>query len=300
MRESGNEESARVEGKSLALTVGAAGIAVIAVGTSLMYLGGPPPAPPRPQPAPPPETLMNSELKYSPLVYRGFIEHDARSFGVDPPAVDVLAQPNPYFEELASPRKVTARDPLTTAHLKIAVEVGKQKATIDGQAFATDHLLLRIENRTDRYLAYRVDTEVPDTKRCRVKGELPHDAIVIAPREVLVRSECLHRSGTPTLRVTRVEVIELPELSAHYVSRLPATALLFDPRVAGGHVPRKGALCPQTFSWREVKEGLTRRQLGWRDVIDFYARHSCEEYSFFPEYRYRTDPGAPLPARSRG
>jgi hypothetical protein len=57
-------------------------------------------------------------------------------------------------------------------------------------------------------------------------------------------------------------------------------------------------MCPQTFSWRDIKEGIDKKELGWRDVIDFYARHNCTEYSFFKPYRYRGDPSAPLPSRS--
>jgi hypothetical protein len=55
--------------------------------------------------------------------------------------------------------------------------------------------------------------------------------------------------------------------------------------------------CQQTFSWREIKEGVDQKQFEWRDVIDFYARHNCSEYSFFKTYRYRTDSNALLPAR---
>ena len=81
------------------------------------------------------------------------------------------------------------------------------------------------------------------------------------------------------------------------MSRLPANPTLYDPRTAAGHVPLAGALCPQTFSWREIQEGLEKKQIGWKDVIDFYARHNCDEYSFFKGYRFRTGASDPLPAR---
>jgi hypothetical protein len=97
--------------------------------------------------------------------------------------------------------------------------------------------------------------------------------------------------------VDLVEVIELPQLAAVYASRLPATSVLYDARTSAGHVPLKGTLCPQTFSWREIQDGIDRKQIGWRDVIDFYARHNCDEYAFFRNYRFRTDAAAPLPAR---
>jgi len=94
-----------------------------------------------------------------------------------------------------------------------------------------------------------------------------------------------------------IEVMEIPRLGAYYVSRMPPGLILYGRRTSAGHVPLAGSLCPQTFSWRDIRDGADRGELGWRDVIDFYARHNCEEYSFFRSYRHRTDPDEPLPAR---
>jgi hypothetical protein len=91
--------------------------------------------------------------------------------------------------------------------------------------------------------------------------------------------------------------MELGALEAYYVSRLPANPTLYDQRTSAGHIPLAGMLCPQTFSWREIQEGIESKQIGWKDVVDFYARHNCDEYSFFKGYRYRTGGSDPLPAR---
>jgi hypothetical protein len=176
------------------------------------------------------------------------------------------------------------------------MSIAKKKATVDGQSFAVDHLVLRIENRSEKYLAYRVETSVTDKHKCANKGDVAHNALVLEPHETLERTECLYRADE-NIDVTHAEVIELPPLSAYYVSRLPPNPTLYDSRTSGGHTPLAGSLCPQTFSWREIQEGIDKRQIGWRDVIDFYARHNCDEYSFFKDYRYRTKPTAELPAR---
>lgn len=289
-----------MEGKTLALAVGAAGLAVTAIGTVLLYAGEPPPAPERPKAPPPPEVMMNSVLKYSQPVYKALLESDARTWKLPLISLDQLGRPNPYFAELRGRRKLKAKggkgSAIETAHLRLSLEIAKKKATLEGQSFAVDHLVLRIENRTDKYLAYRVDTSVADKNKCTSKGDLPHNALVIEPRQVVLRSECLYRSDE-SVDLTRVEVIELPPLSAHYVSRLPPNPTLYDSRTAAGHVPLSGTLCPQTFSWRDIQEGIDRKEIGWKDVIDFYARHNCEEYSFFRAYRYRTAARDPLPAR---
>jgi hypothetical protein len=285
-----------MEGKTLGLAVGASGLFVIVIGTMLLYGGEPPPAPSAPQPPPPPEVTMNSVLKYSQPVYLALVETDARTFKVHVPTLEELGRPNNYFEELRSRHRLKTRGNVETPHLRLAMAVGKRTAQLEGQSFAVDHLLLRIENKSDRYLAYRVETSVADKHKCSSKGDLSHDALVLEPHQTIERSECLYRADE-YIDVIHAEVMELSALQAHYVSRLPANPTLYDPRTSAGHVPMAGSLCPQTFSWSEIREGIEKKQIGWKDVVDFYARHNCDEYSFFKGYRYRTSTSEPLPAR---
>jgi hypothetical protein len=285
-----------MEGKTLGLAVGASGLFVIIIGTLLLYSGEPPPAPSPPQAPPPPEVTMNSVLKYSQPVYHALVETDARTFKVPIPSLEELGQPNKYFEELRTHHRLKTKGSVETAHLRLSMAVGKRTASLEGQSFAVDHLLLRIENKSDRYLAYRVETSVTDKHKCASKGDLAHNALVLEPHQTIERSECLYRADEH-IDVIHAEVIELDPLEAHYVARLPANPTLYDPRTSAGHVPLAGTLCPQTFSWSEIREGIEKKQIGWKDVVDFYARHNCDEYSFFKGYRYRTSPSDPLPAR---
>jgi hypothetical protein len=125
---------------------------------------------------------------------------------------------------------------------------------------------------------------------------IPHDAIALGAHETILRTECLLQK-TGEIELTRIEVMEIPALAYFYVSRLVPALCLYDPRTAAGHTILKGSICPQTFSWRDIRDGAARGEIDWRDIIDYYARHNCEEYAFFPGYRYRTDAAAPLPAR---
>jgi hypothetical protein len=282
--------------KTVAGAVVMATVVLVGIGMAALYAGGPPPTPERPKPAPAPETVMNGELRFSPVIYRGQLEQDARSFGVPVPTIEELQAPFLYVEELRERQKLEVKAPIETPHLRLSLDVEKNQATLEGQAFSFDHLVLRIENKTSHYLAYRIQTDLANRKKCNSKGDIPHNAIVIEPKQTLRRTECLYRNNT-TIEVTKVEIIELPALAAVYASRLPANAVLYDARTSAGHVPLRGALCPQTFSWREVRDGMDRNRIGWRDVIDYYARHNCEEFAFYDGYRFRTDPSAPLPAR---
>jgi hypothetical protein len=287
-----------VEGKPLALAVFFTGLFAIALGVLVLHAAtAPSPTPKRPEPPPPPSAMINSDMRFSVVYYKALIEQDAKSYGIAAPPYEDLQQPNPYFDELHERQRLRLKSPIETRHLRITLEVSKQTTMIETHSLATDHLVLRIENRTPLYLAYRIQTAVPERGKCTVKAELPHNAVAIEPEQTILRTECMYRKEA-TVDVTRIEVIELPALSAFYVSRVPPNTTLYDPRTAAGHTPPRGTMCPQTFSWREIKEGIDKKELGWRDVIDFYARHNCTEYSFFKSYRYRGDPSAQLPART--
>jgi hypothetical protein len=287
-----------LEGKSLALAVLLAGALAIGLGTFALHASStPPPAPERPRPPPPTATMIHSELRFSPVYYRSQLEQDAKSFGIPPVSWEEIVQPNPYFDELKQKQRLRVKAPVETRHLKVSLEISKAVSIIEGQSLNVDHLILRIENRTPFYLAYRVQTSVPDKRRCTSKGEIAHNAIALAPNQTILRTECLYRREE-SVDINRIEVIELPAISAFYASRLPPNATLYDSRTFSGHVSFRGKdTCQQTFSWREIKEGIDQKQFEWRDVLDFYARHSCNEYSFYKTYRYRADANAPLPAR---
>jgi hypothetical protein len=256
-----------------------------------------PPAPPPPPPARPSAAAPATVLKYSPIMYRGLIEQDARELGLPAPPLAEMAAPFPYADELGTPRVLRPGGALRTAHLALSLSVRREEGAIEQQSFRADHLVLKIENLGARHLAYRVQTRVlPRGGRCGSKGDIPHNAVALAPREMLTRTECLQQRGG-AVEVLRVEVLEIPALAYHHVSRLTPGLVLYDARAAAGHQPPRGEACPQTLSWREIRDGAERGDIGWRDIIDFYARHSCREYAFFPAYRYRADPAAPLPAR---
>lgn len=287
-----------MEGKPLALAVFFSGLLAIALGVLILHAASVPPlTPKRPEPPPPPSAMINSDMRFSVLYYKGMLESDAKSYGIQAPAYEDLQQANPYFDELQGKQHLRIKAPIETRHLRITLEVSKQTTVIEAHSLSTDHLVLRIENLTPIFLAYRIQTSVTDKQKCALKAELPHNAIALEPHQTTLRTECLFRKDA-RIDVTRIEVVELPALSAYYVSRVPPNSTLYDPRTSAGHTPPRGVMCPQTFSWRDIKEGIDKKELGWRDVIDFYARHNCTEYSFFKSYRYRGDPTAPLPSRA--
>jgi hypothetical protein len=50
-----------------------------------------------------------------------------------------------------------------------------------------------------------------------------------------------------------------------------------------------------------VREQLDRAEIGWRDLVDFYARHRCETYQFPVTYRaFKADGEQKLPVIEAG
>jgi len=271
------------------------GLAVVGLGMAVLFGGGPPPAPPRPRP---PAVTLAPELaaRYTPANYQAILDQDARIYGLPAISAEALGAPFPYFAEKPKQPRLATGLSTRTNHLQLSLEVTQEMGRLDGQTFRAAHLVLKIQNLTGGYLAYRVETEVGDERHCGGKGELPYNAVVLAPHEAQRRTECLLQSK-PQLYLKSIEVMELPALGAMYAARISPAWAFYDARAGAGHVPPRGAPCAPTFDWRQVRDGARQGEIGWRDVIDFYARHNCDEYSFFAGYRFRRPGDPPLPAR---
>jgi hypothetical protein len=272
-----------------------AALIVVALAGSRFWGSAPPPPPP---PPPPPSTAATVEgiLRFTPGFYKAQLEDDAKTYGVAPISVDALAQPNAYSLDLATPRTLKDKHGvLETAHLRLATTVKKEWATTpSGQGFRYEHLILEITNKTQRPLAYHVVTAVAHPEKCRSMGAMTHDAIAIAPGETIERTECLWHPHAK-LTVKKVEVLELSPLGYYYVSRLQPSQVLLEERTSLGHAPPKGKVC--SFApWREIHDAQATGT-SWADVMDFYSRHDCDQYSFWRGYRRWTTPGT-LPSRA--
>ncbi len=271
----------------LLIALGAVG-AILVVGLVALKLHtSTPPAARPPEPVRPP--TITETLRTSANFYKANLDEAARRFGLPPVGVDEIGQPLHDFVELDAPRTLAPGQSFETAHLTLRAEAVPEWSGSGGRGFRSEHLVLAITNRTERPLAYRVDTAVDDPQACRNKGVIAQNAIAIGPREEVRRTECVYRRGGH-LTLTHVEAIELLPLEYRYVSRLVPDQVGLDPRTSAGHTVDKGKPC-QFIPWREIQAGGA----GWADVIDFYARHDCDEYTFFRSYRFRSEPG-PLPA----
>jgi hypothetical protein len=269
--------------------VGVAGIALVA-GIAAVRFCGELSLPAKP---PPPVVLhgTSSELltrsSASPVMYQDFIARDAVEAGVRAPTLEEMSRKLPYRVDEARHVLEIGPPPVEIAGLRVrAIRL-------------EDALALEIANATGSDLAYNVAT-APVSAACGNAPAQAFNAMTIHPRGREIRVECAWRDGI-ALAVTRVETVEVLPLSAWYVDHVPPSAVGIEPRIARGHQqPASGAPCAFALS-QAVRSGLERGEIGWRDLIDFYARHRCQTYQFPMSYRaFRTDGARSVPAVSAG
>jgi hypothetical protein len=244
-----------------------------------------------PKPPPPSTSLANSketlrQATQTESLWAAGFDADAASAGVSVPSVSEMSRKLVAREDEGLRSLAPGEPPIDAAGLRLSAIA------------AGGTLSLVIENRTATDLAYRVATTVRPTANCSSRSIDGYNANVVAPGDREVRSECSYHDGM-SLEISGVETVELVPLQALYVSKVSPSNLGADARLAVGHEPKLPAgqaVCniPMPQSMRAASRDGTIR---WRDLVDFYARHSCDTYSFPMEYRaFRKDGERPLPA----
>ncbi len=236
-------------------------------------------------PKPPPVASQRESQFASPEIYKDFLASDSKFAGV----------PTPTLADMS--RKIEFR----SDDKRHVLEVGHKPIEVAGLSLSAQRkdraLVLQIENVAGTTLAYTVvSTPFPDSSACSNARSLPHNAMVVEAHKTETRVECVWRAETAIV-VTRVETAELSPLSAWYLSMVPPSVVGIEDRVARAHLPpEKGERCSPVVA-QSVRNGLERGQIGWRDLIDFYARHRCATYQFHSGYRaLKSDGELPIPA----
>lgn len=238
-----------------------------------------------------------TRLSYKDSYFSGLVDQDIKNYKLEGFTLKDLRAGNPKFAEFSGDQTLKANASLETDHLTLKLTTKKVPVGEEGNQIRLVHLLLSITNKTDKHLAYRVDTKVVGA--CGKKGVLPHNAIVLKPQQAIVRTECMPRKRAQ-LHIKRVEVMELSPLGYHYVSRLDPQPLKYDPRTSEGHVRMpEFKQCKIPLPWRAIGPALERGEVQWYDVVDFYSRHNCDEYSFHTGYQWRAKGPAELPSKPK-
>jgi hypothetical protein len=222
---------------------------------------------------------LADQVNASPALYQEYLAKDAAEAGVRTPTYDQMKQKLLY--RVDEGRRV--------------LEVGDAPVSMAGLELSAhqsgDAIVLEIRNTTKADLGYRVETEpTPKFASCTNVEPLQFNALVIGEGQREVRVECTWREGI-AIAVTRVESIELGALSAWYVGQVPPLQLGIEQRIARGHrKPKMTGRCIGLAS-QAVRSGIENGEIGWRDLVDFYARHRCQTYPFPLTYRAFTADG---------
>lgn len=268
------------------LTVALVAVALIAGGARVRF-GETPGLPPRPTSQPAAvasaEALLSTSLA-SPAVWKNFLESDAKAAKVAVPSAAEMGKKLIYRSDLVRHELSFAEPKLETAGLSITLERDRDAA------------LLVINNTTERDVAYRVQsTPSLPASVCNAVTALGTNALVVLKGGSQRRTICAFRSDL-TLLISRVETVELPPLSSWYLQQVSPIALGLEPKLARVHRPDVRSNCSPIVP-QSVRSGLESGDLGWRDLVDFYARHRCETYQFPHTYRaFTRDDERPLPA----
>ncbi len=254
--------------------VGVAGLALVAGMFAVRFCGAlslpAKPAPPAVAHGTSSELLTKSMA--SPVVYQDFLARDAAAAGVPTPTLDELSRKLPYRVDEARHVLEVGAAPLELAGVRLrAVHV-------------EEGLALEIANATGSDIAYQVVSAPVPAVSGNASTVLPFNAMTIAKDHSETRLECSWRAGL-ALAVTRVETLEVGPLSAWYLDHVPPSSVGIEPRITRGHhvaetMERCAFALPQS-----VRSGLERGEIGWRDLVDFYARHRCQSYQFPLSYR---------------
>ncbi|HTJ40998.1 MAG TPA: hypothetical protein VL463_02855 [Kofleriaceae bacterium] len=253
----------------------------------------PKPPPPRVDTAAAGDVLANADA--TALAYKGYIESDAQTAGVPVPSVEAMGKKLVPRSDESHFALAPGDRPREVAGLRLSAVVQRGDRG--------DDLVLVIANPGEVDLAYDIVTKPSyGTGACTQRTVRSFNAMVVAHHSEESRSECIYRSGM-VLGIEKVETLELNPLESYYVSRVPPQAVGLELRLAQGHkpsLPGGVSVCNVAMS-QTIRAGLENDTFGWRDLVDFYARHRCDSYSFPEDYRAFTKDGEkPLPAVSRG
>jgi len=272
------------------IAVAAGGVALVVAIASLRFCGSLPlPAKPEP-PANPIGTsreLLTSSVA-TPVVYQDYLARDAAAAGVRAPTIEEMARKLVY--RIDGERRV--------------LEIGAPALEVAGVRLRALHvaegLALEVANATGSDLAYHVATTPVPAIGCSAAPALPFNAMTLAAADRETRVECSWRDRI-ALAVTQVETLELSPLSAWYVSHVPPSIVGIEPRIARAHrAPNSTERCSSALP-QAVRSGLERGEIGWRDLVDFYARHRCQTYHFPLRYRaFNSDNERSVPAVAAG
>ncbi len=226
------------------------------------------------------------------MEYQSQLARDASAFGLEPRSASEILMAFPFRADRER-RILQVGETVSILGLALTLRVETPANTQNPQ------MVLSIKNTTHKAVAYRVGT-MPSSGElaCANKGKMAHNAIAIPASGEVKRIECDFKKGR-SLAIERVEVMTISELSFFYLSALAVNSY-WNARSMQGHAAlSKESSCPSQVS-ANLKQEMKVGRVAWRDIVDYYARHSCQTFTFFAGYKaFEGEEPYRLPAQGR-
>ena len=225
--------------------------------------------------------------------YRTRIDEAVALHHVTAPTFERLKAPNPFVQvaSAGAPRTVAPGASLNKAGFELRVRTESIAVESRGMRTKAQHTLVDIENVGEVPIAYFLELHTADGT-CQVRAMTRYNAMALMPGEKGEISVC---GGTHDVEVRDLRIMEITELGAMWVSKVPALAVGHDSVIARSHFPGVGIeMCAEIPS-TEFAQRIAKGELEWEDSIDFYSRHDCDHYRWVPGYRRATEPLERLP-----
>lgn len=220
---------------------------------------------------------------------------DAAAFGLpEEGLLEAVHGAQVYAVELEQSTVLAPKRTWSSPHLKITAAQDKVAYQKLGATVSARHSIALVENISKTPIAYRVHVTSESRGRCEVHGSRQHNAMALMPGE---KAEIVVCAGGGKIRIQRVEILEISALGHRYLSRVPPRAVGVDSLSAHAHAPVAGSQPCETVDVAGLSLALREATTGWADVTDFYSRHSCDRFRYFPEYRHQAGAPAKLPAK---
>ena len=202
--------------------------------------------------------------------YVSLVTAAASAHGVEL-SLDQLHAPNTFVHTISAdaPKKIAPSKSLREGSLSLSARVEG-----GGQAKRT---LLELHNLGPVPLAYRVEL---GKGTCHPQAGSRYDALVLDPGAKVKVAVC---AGRRSVELVDLRQLELSVLGAALVRKLPARAVGLSGAAARAHDP--GATVVQCSAELDSVEGLEHGDYAWEDVVDFFSRHDCDHYGWWPGYR---------------
>ena len=238
---------------------------------------------------------LESEASYagSEALYLTYVDDAVREHDVAAPGRERLLAPNPFHHPITpeAPHTVAAGGSWSGQGFEVRVQTEAIETENRGIRAKTQHTMVELENVGSVPVAYLLDVHAVEGD-CKARALTRFNAMALRPGEKGEISIC---AGVRDVEIRDLRLLEVTELGAVWVSKVPALAAGYDSVVARSHFPGNGIEMCASIPGTEIAGRIAAGEFAWEDLVDFYSRHDCEHYRWSPTYRRSDTPLEQLP-----